>query len=50
MMVWLLVGVLVVFITGLLWVTVEAIRHAHGHRASTHRLKPTRGSAGGASR
>jgi hypothetical protein len=33
MMVWLLVGVLAVFIAGLLWVTIEAIRHAQRHRA-----------------
>jgi hypothetical protein len=50
MMVWLLVGVLVVFIAGLLWVTVEAIQHPHRHRAPNQPLKPPRGSAGGASR
>ena len=47
MMEWLLVGVLTVFIGGLLWVTVEAIRHAHRHRTSNQPLKPTRGSAVG---
>ncbi len=47
---WLLVIVLAVFIGGLLWVTVEAIRHAHRHRAPNQPLKPTRGSTGGASR
>jgi hypothetical protein len=50
MMEWLLVGVLAVFIAGLLWVSVEAIRHAHRHRAPNQPLKPTRGSAGDASR
>jgi hypothetical protein len=47
---WLLVGVLAVFVAGLLWVSIEAIWHARKHREPNQPLKPTRGSAGDASR